>query len=68
MALSMSPELWREICEAAAMYPTCTLHLYQHEGWVKSFSIEHRMRPCDDGSLPPRHVKPALSAPKTKMS
>lgn len=66
MALNMSAELWRDICAAAAQYPTCKLHLNQVDGWVKSFSIEHRMgQRANEDSCPPRHVQPTLYATKT---
>jgi len=57
MALAMTSELWRQICEAAAQYPTCTLKLFQHQGFIKSFTVEHRMGQCADTSTPPHHVK-----------
>lgn len=41
MPLHMSQDLWHQLCEAADRYPTCTLHLHQHQGWVRSFTIEH---------------------------
>jgi hypothetical protein len=41
MSLNMTPQLWHALCAAASAYPTCTIHLRQHQGWVKSFTIEH---------------------------
>jgi hypothetical protein len=41
MPLTMSPTLWQALCATAARYPTCTLRLHQHQGCVKSFTVEH---------------------------
>lgn len=41
MLLNIAPHLWHALCQTAAQYPTCTLRLHQHQGCVKSFTVEH---------------------------
>jgi hypothetical protein len=63
MALNMTPELWKAICQASAMYPTCTIHLHQHEWCVNRFTVEHGPGVFDvpvTDPAPPRHVQPHL--------
>ena len=59
MSLNMSRELWQALCAAASAYPTCTLHLRQHQGFVRSFTVEHGpMEPENASVIPPGHVHP----------
>jgi hypothetical protein len=46
MRLTIAPGLWHDLCRTAARYPTCTLHLFQHEGCVKRFTVEHGPEPA----------------------
>ena len=45
MRLCIAPALWQALCRTAAMYPTCTLHLHQHQGCIKGFTVEHGPEP-----------------------
>lgn len=61
----MTPQLWQALCQTAAMYPTCTLRLRQHEGWIRSFTVEHGPTVVAEPlAVPPAHVQPTV-APTT---
>lgn len=62
MALNMTAELWQAICAAAATYPTCTIHLRQHEGWIRGFTVEHGPVLAQEYSAPPSHIQPSFVA------
>jgi hypothetical protein len=62
--LNMTPDLWSQICAAAAAYPTCTLRLRLHQGWVRGFTVEHGpVAPEDAYAPPPLPGQPASPIP-----
>lgn len=59
MSLHIPPDVWQALCRTSAQYPTCTLRLRQHNGWIRGFTVEYdpgmeRDVPCGtDSNAPP---------------